>query len=116
MNSTNPPIKIEQNNNQDPSKLKPIEQKNDIIINDEIAIVISIDDSNTSNACWIRVIADNKEIFSGTLKAGQSETFKAKDMFKIRFGNPGPVKVKFNGVDQGAVGTEGRPIEKTFSK
>lgn len=59
------------------------------------------------NACWINVITDGKQYFSGTLKAGESMDFTGEQVVKIKFGNAGGVRVVVNGQDQGVIGKKG---------
>lgn len=59
------------------------------------------------NACWINVIIDGKQHFSGTLAAGQSMDFQGEKVVRIKFGNAGGVRVKVNGKDQGVIGEKG---------
>lgn len=59
------------------------------------------------NACWINVVIDGKQHFSGTLEAGKSMDFQGEKVVRIKFGNAGGVRVMVNGRDQGVIGKKG---------
>lgn len=64
---------------------------------------------------WIEVRADGQVVFSNTLPAGQSRTFRATERVRIVTGNAGGLRIVRNGVPLGPVGPEGqiRTIELT---
>jgi len=68
-----------------------------------------------ARASWIQVTGDGKVVFSDTLQAGQSRTFRAAQAIQIRTGNAGALEIRRNGQPIGPVGPEGqvRTIELT---
>ncbi|MDS1029052.1 DUF4115 domain-containing protein [Bacillota bacterium LX-D] len=71
--------------------------------------------SDEGNRCWINVIIDGEQDFSGVLEAGDSKDFTGKDVIKIRFGNPRVVQVRLNGKDQGKLSPSSHAITKEFT-
>jgi transcriptional regulator with XRE-family HTH domain len=65
--------------------------------------------------CWVRVVADGEESFSGNLQPGDKKTFRAKESIKIRLGNAGGVDVIYNGEKQPPVGGRGEVVDKEFT-
>lgn len=49
--------------------------------------------------CWVRVVADGKEAFQGTLFNGDGKTFEAKDHLRVTFGLLTAVRIQLNGKD-----------------
>ncbi|MDK2871719.1 MAG: hypothetical protein PWQ16_1071 [bacterium] len=47
--------------------------------------------------CWVRVFADGKKVFEGTLVKGDERTWEAEESIVVRFGNINGVRVYFNG-------------------
>ncbi len=64
--------------------------------------------------CWIRVIADGKKIYEGTLVKGDEKSWEAKEKIKVRFGNIGGVKVYFNGKEVSPPSGKGGVVDMTF--
>lgn len=50
-----------------------------------------------SERCWFRVVADGRLVYEGTLADGQEMSWTAQERLSVRFGNPGGVKVVWNG-------------------
>lgn len=64
---------------------------------------------------WIRVIVDGTTAFQGTLSAGQSKSFEAKNKISIRLGDAGAVEVQVNGQNLGALGGDRDVVEREFT-
>jgi len=64
---------------------------------------------------WVSVSADGKTLFSGTLVAGQTRTFAARENVRMRIGNAGGVDVVFNGNSIGPFGSSRQPVTLLFS-
>lgn len=64
---------------------------------------------------WLEVRADGRVVFSDTLHAGQSRTFRAAERVRVLTGNAGGLRILRNGVALGPIGPEGqiRTIELT---
>lgn len=54
-----------------------------------------------SGRCWLRVVADGRLAYEGTVSAGESLRFEAGTDLRIRAGNPAALKVNVNGRDMG---------------
>lgn len=65
--------------------------------------------------CWVRVVADGEESFSGNLQPGDKKTFRAKESIKIRLGNAGGVDIFYNGEKQPPAGGIGEVVDKEFT-
>ncbi len=66
--------------------------------------------------CWLEVKADDKTIYEGTLKKGDTQTWKGQDKVTIRVGDAGAVSFSVNGKDLGKAGKDGQVANKTFTK
>lgn len=66
--------------------------------------------------CWLEVKADGKTIYEGTLKKGDSQTWKGTDKVTVRVGDAGAVSFSVNGKDLGTAGKTGQVANKTFTK
>jgi cytoskeleton protein RodZ len=64
---------------------------------------------------WVSVSADGKTLFRGTLAAGESKTFAAKENARMRIGNAGGLDVGFNGTPTGSLGSNGQPVTVLFT-
>lgn len=63
---------------------------------------------------WIRVVADGKTQFEGTLPEGTQRTWEAKEELIIRAGNAGGVLVTLNEKQAEPLGVLGQPETKRF--
>ncbi|MCL1467169.1 helix-turn-helix domain-containing protein [Argonema galeatum] len=63
---------------------------------------------------WIRVVADGKTQFEGTLPSGTQRTWEAKEELIIRAGNAGGVLVTFNEKQAEPLGVSGQAETKRF--
>jgi cytoskeleton protein RodZ len=72
-------------------------------------------DLRATGEVWIRVAADGKYLFSGTLKPGQSRTFQGQAAMSLLTGNAGGLQIGFNGTPLGPIGPKGqiRTVEFT---
>ena len=66
--------------------------------------------------CWLEVKADGKTVYEGTLKKGDSQTWKGTDKVTVRVGDAGAVSFLVNGKDLGTAGKTGQVANKTFTK
>lgn len=53
-------------------------------------------DVTLKDNCWIRIVADGKTTFEGTLQKGDRRTWEANEELVIRAGNAGGVEIAFN--------------------
>jgi cytoskeletal protein RodZ len=66
-------------------------------------------------ASWLNVRdAKGKELFSGIIRAGQTEEWKSKKRIRLLIGNGGGVRVTVNGKDIGAPGETGQVIRLSY--
>ncbi|MFI6509959.1 helix-turn-helix domain-containing protein [Streptosporangium sp. NPDC050855] len=66
--------------------------------------------------CWLDVEdAAGRKIFSGTLKAGKTSTWKAKDRVRVVFDDAGAVSLKVNGKTMGTPGKRGQTVDRSFA-
>jgi cytoskeletal protein RodZ len=64
--------------------------------------------------CWTSVTADNKNIFEGIPKEGDTITWEAEQNVTIKAGNAGGVDITYNGQPAGKLGANGEVVVKTF--
>lgn len=67
------------------------------------------------NSSWLRVVADDKQVFEGVVVAGGSKTFVAAKKLYLRTGNAGSTKVFVNGQEQEPLGPEGTVGERDYT-
>lgn len=65
--------------------------------------------AGASEECWIRVSADSKQVFEGTLKSGDQMDWSGNKEITIRVGRPRVARLSINGIDQGLLGDGGEP-------
>lgn len=69
----------------------------------------------TGRASWVRASTDSgKTIFEGTMKSGDTRTFRDKTKVKLIVGNAGAVSLVVNGKDLGAPGSSGAVLKTEF--
>lgn len=64
--------------------------------------------------CWIRIVADSKEVLNRILKAGDSREFNAEESIQVHLGNAGTVEFFQNGQSIGYLGKWGQVVKKEF--
>lgn len=64
--------------------------------------------------CWIRIVADSKEVLNEILKAGDSREFNAEESIFVHLGNAGTVEAFQNGQSIGYLGKWGQTVKKEF--
>lgn len=64
-------------------------------------------DLNASARVWVKVLADNKEVFQSFLNENQNMSFKAMNEFKISVGNAGFISMLLNNKTLSLPGTRG---------
>jgi len=65
--------------------------------------------------CWIGVKVDGKNVFSGTLKGGESRTFHGDREITFTLGNAGVAEVTVNNEVLPPLGKEGEVVTRTFT-
>jgi cytoskeleton protein RodZ len=72
-------------------------------------------DIRATEEVWIRVSADGKYLYSGTLQPGQTKTFQGQAAMSLLTGNAGGLEIDFNGKPLGPIGPKGqiRTVEFT---
>ena len=64
---------------------------------------------------WVRVIADGKTIYIGTLQPNQSKSFDGKAQMNLRIGDSGAAEITWNGRPVGEIGPSGQPRSVRFT-
>jgi cytoskeleton protein RodZ len=64
----------------------------------------------------IRVIADGHPEYSGWIEAGESQSYFARDTFKVSTSDSSAVLMELNGRTMGPLGTPGRPGHATLTR
>jgi hypothetical protein len=75
------------------------------------AVRVTLD---TIRPVWLRVFVDGTSAIEREIAAGEHLTFEGDTRIVVRAGDGGGVRASFNGVDRGALGTDGRPITVPF--
>jgi cytoskeleton protein RodZ len=70
---------------------------------------------NIEQAAWVRVVADGKKVYEGTLKPGTKQTWTAKKSLNIRSGNAGGVNISINEKPAQLMGKAGQIGEITLT-
>ena len=65
---------------------------------------------------WLSIVADEKQIYSGTLEPAQTKVLEWHDTARIRTGNAAGLTVSFNGKDIGSLGPHGQIRTVVFTK
>lgn len=50
-----------------------------------------------NDSCWLKVMADNKQVFEGTLFKGNTQEFRGNSIIWMRVGNPQVIELNLNG-------------------
>jgi hypothetical protein len=66
-------------------------------------------------ASWTQVIADDKEIYEGIPKVGDTLTWNADRAITVRLGNAIGVDITYNGQPQAKLGGDGDVVVKTYT-
>ncbi|GAA4199547.1 helix-turn-helix domain-containing protein [Streptosporangium oxazolinicum] len=75
-------------------------------------VVLQVRAKRTS---WLDVQdAGGRRLFSGTLAAGKTSTWKAKSGMRVTFGDGGAVSLKVNGKNLGAPGRRGQVVNRSY--
>ncbi|MEA5472191.1 helix-turn-helix domain-containing protein [Spirulina sp. 06S082] len=64
--------------------------------------------------CWLKVVADGKIVYQGTLSKGEQKTWQASEQITVVAGNAGGVVVAINNQEAKPLGTPGSVETATF--
>lgn len=64
--------------------------------------------------CWVRIVADGKPVFEGTLQPGTERTWSAGKVIEMTMGNAGGVRLVVDGKELGAAGRPGEVVRRVF--
>jgi cytoskeletal protein RodZ len=64
--------------------------------------------------CWLKVVADGKIVYQGTLAKGEQKTWRAQEQITVVAGNAGGVVVAINNQEAKPLGTRGAVETATF--
>ena len=81
------------------------------VTTDNIEIEVSASDNT-----WIQVIGDGELMFTGAVKKGAKETWKAKKEIKLEAGDSGVIKINVNGKSASFSGKRGEKKEIIITK
>ncbi|MGI6452028.1 MAG: helix-turn-helix domain-containing protein [Syntrophomonadaceae bacterium] len=62
--------------------------------------------------CWLRIVVDGEEVYSGILKPGESKVFSGNDSLYLKAGNAGGINILYNGEPMESLGGIGEVVEK----
>jgi len=77
---------------------------------DKVQVVIEAKEN-----CWLYVVVDGVEQFTGILYAGQEKNFKGDKSVYVKAGNAGGIDITFNGKKIPSLGEQGEVKERLFS-
>ena len=69
-----------------------------------------------SEASWLRVLRDGREVYVGTLPAGQAMSWSANDNLNVSIGNAGGVDVHLGNRSLGKLGAKGEVVRRIFKR
>ena len=69
-----------------------------------------------SEASWLRVIRDGKQVYVGTLAAGQAMSWTASHDLNVSIGNAGGVEVLLGDRSLGTLGAKGEVVRRIFKR
>jgi cytoskeleton protein RodZ len=70
---------------------------------------------HATGAVWVRMIADGKVLYEGTLAPNESRTFDGEAAMNLRVGDPAATEVTWNGKPIGEIGPVGQPRTVKFT-
>jgi cytoskeletal protein RodZ len=68
-----------------------------------------------TSAAWVRLIADGKVVYSGTLQPNESRNFEGQASVNLRVGDPAALEVTWNEKPVGEIGPRGQPRTVQFT-
>lgn len=69
---------------------------------------------NASEQVWIEINSDDKTKRDIIMNAGETQSFRANDIFRIKVGNAAGVKLSLNGKEMGPLGAKGEVVSLTL--
>jgi cytoskeletal protein RodZ len=95
--------------------LAPLQKKSNLIITEKKESGIELKIQARYNT-WIQVVGDGTLLFSGALKRGTSDIWKAKKEIRLELGNAGGVILSLDGKNLGSPGKKGEKKTVTITK
>lgn len=99
-----PSLAIPENPGADPVPAAPLAVEDPV----NLKLIVQRDE------CWIRIVADSKEVLNAILKAGDSREFNAQESIQVHLGNAGTVEFFQNGQSIGYLGKWGQVVKREF--
>ncbi len=65
--------------------------------------------------CWMRVVADGREVYEGIPRLGETLAWNADRSMTLQIGNAAGVQLTYNGQPQGRLGGDGEVVSRTFT-
>jgi hypothetical protein len=81
-------------------------------LNPNAAIQVVI---NAYQRAFLKIIADNKEVFNGRTTPGNVYAFSASSQLELLTGNGAALAVTYNSQNLGVIGVQGQVIQMTFN-
>lgn len=78
---------------------------------DEVLVVLRF-----TGRCWLQVRLDGRLVFSDIVSPGTLQTWRAKDLVAVDFGNAGGVSVEVNGETLGYPGKVGENLHREYRR
>ncbi|MNS06070.1 cytoskeletal protein RodZ [compost metagenome] len=69
-----------------------------------------------TEASWLRVLRDGREVYVGTLPAGQAMSWTANDNLNVSIGNAGGVDLQLGNRSLGKLGAKGEVVRRIFKR
>ena len=84
-------------------------KKSETLVNQPVTVDVTVEDQS-----WLRVVADGKTEFEGTVKEGKKHTWKANESITLLAGNAGGILVAYNQSKAKKLGRIGQIQEVTY--
>ncbi len=96
----------------EPTPAQPIETLSTLAPGQAAAVTVQI---RATAASWIRVVADGKYLYSGTMQPNETRTVQAGKWIQLRTGNAGGIELQWNGKPVASIGAAGDVRTLEFS-
>ena len=94
----------------EPEELPPVPETAPAISNEPIYV-----EATATSEAWVSIIADGNNIFEGTLQAGDTQLWEAKENLNVYAGDAGALQLAANGGEPEVMGESGQPQEEIFT-
>jgi hypothetical protein len=70
---------------------------------------------HAADVSWLRVVADDRRVFEGFIRPGESWVWEARQTLSVIIGNASAVSLQVNGRHVGTLGRPGEVVRRTFT-